>query len=244
MKPPRLPQCIVVLVACSWSITNLHAVPGDPTAFTITLRGHPEWKNMKDVRADLGPRVGISGKTVDLRGGRISGKFLKHPRRSQDESSLAVRIRIKGFTLKNGLVDDIPGGLLVQVPNVTLQNLTFTTAGEDFVSNEKDRSEGLKVLGCRFFNNKKGDKSIQANDARGLVITGNLISGGTTAIRIQKKNAKKQGGRAIIEANRFMGMDTAINAAGKVTVALRNNVFQKVSSEIKIDGSQVKIARD
>ena len=232
---------IFFVAAVSCSAPDVAAAPGARPAYKIALRGRPEWNNMKDVRADLGPDVGISGRIVDLRGALVSGKFLKHPRHSQDESSLGVRIRIAGLTLKNGFLDDIPGGLMVQVPGVTLQNLTFTTAGEDFVSNVKDCSDGLRVIGCQFFNSQKGDKSIQANDARGLVVVGNLISRGTTAIRIQKKNAKKQGGRAIVEANRFMEMDTAINAAGKVTVVLRNNVFQSVSSKIKIDGSRVRI---
>jgi len=216
---------------------------GGAPAFTITLRGNPEWKDMKEVRADLGRGVVISGRTVDLQGGRISGKALKHPKNSQNENSVGVRIRIKGFTLKNGFVDDIPGGLIVFAPDVTLQNLTFTQAGEDFVSNEKDRSPGFRVMGCRFFNNKHGDKSIQANDGRGLIVAGNLISGGTTAIRIQKKNARKQGGTAVVEANRFDRVDTAVNAAGRLTVFYRNNVFDRVSTGLKTEGPDVRIVR-
>ena len=212
-------------------------------AFTINLRGRPEWNEMRDVRAALGPRVLISERTVDLRGGRLSGKALKHPRNRQDERSVGLRIRIKGFTLKNGYVEDIPGGVIVMAPQVTLQNLTFNKGGEDFVSNEKDRAEGFRVLGCRFYNRGEGDKSIQANDGRGLVIRGNFIYGGTTAIRIQKKDAKKQGGTAIVESNVFEGMDTAINAAGKVTVLLGDNQLRQVATEISKDGSGVRIVR-
>jgi hypothetical protein len=234
----------LLLLACLCSTTRAAGpMPEAPPTFTITLRGQPTWNRMEEVRADLGPDVLISGRTVDLRGARISGKKLKHPRRPQDENSVGVRIGIKGFTLKNGFVDDIPGGLIAHAPRVTFQNLTFSAAGEDFVSNMRDSSEDFRVLGCRFFNNKKGDKSIQANDARGLVIAGNLICSGTTAIRIQKKNAKKQGGRAIVESNRFHQVNTAVNAAGRVTLFLRNNIYEAVSTELKTDGAGVKLAR-
>ena len=238
-----LPSVLLLLVCLGSTLMAAEPAPEAPPSFTITLRGHPSWNRMEDVRTDLGPHVLITGRTVDLRGARISGKKLKHPRRSQDENSIGVRIGIKGFTLKNGFIDDIPGGLIAHAPRVTLQNLTFSAAGEDFVSNMRDSSEGFRILGCRFFNNKKGDKSIQANDARGLVIAGNLILGGTTAIRIQKKNAKKQGGRAIVEANRFYQVGTAINAAGRVTLLLRNNIYEAVNTELERDGSGVKLAR-
>jgi hypothetical protein len=228
----------LLLLACFGS----QADAADP-AFKISLRGRPAWKSLKDVRADLGPDVLISGKTVDLRGAIITGKFLKHPRNSQDEASVGVRIHIKGLTLKNGFIEDIPGGLIAMAPDVTLQSLTFTRAGEDFVSNEKDRSPGFRVLGCRFFNNKNGDKSIQANDARGLVVSGNLIFGGTTALRIQKKNAKRQGGTAIVEANTFQEVSTAVNAAGSVTILLRANAFKNVRTKITRDGDQVQVVQ-
>jgi len=235
--------CLLLLAGLRSTTRAAGPARETPPPFTIMLRGHPTWNRMEAVRADLGPDVLISGRTVDLRGARISGKKLQHPRRSQDEKSIGVRIGIKGFTLTNGIVDDIPGGLIVHAPHVTFQNLTFSAAGEDFVSNMRDSSEGFRVLGCRFFNSKKGDKSIQANDARGLIIAGNLICSGTTGIRIQKKNAKKQGGHAIVESNRFHEVNTAINAAGRITLVLRNNIYDAVSTELKTDGGGVKLAR-
>ncbi len=233
-------RCLLLLGG--GSAVQAQGVEAGP-AFTIFLRSRIEWDEMKEVRAALGPRVRISGRTIDLRGGCISGKALKHPRQRQDEASVGVRIRIKGFTLQNGYVDDIPGGLIVLAPEVTLRNLTFTRAGEDFVSNAKDNAEGFRVLECRFHNDKNGDKSIQANDGRGLVIQGNYLTGGRTGIRIQKKDARRQGGTAVVEGNFFDSMNTAVNAAGKVTVWLGQNHYRKVWAEIRKDGSGVKVVR-
>jgi hypothetical protein len=47
----------------------------------------------------------------------------------------------------------------------------------------------------------------------------------------------------VVEANRFDRVDTAVNAAGRLTVFYRNNVFDRVSTGLKTEGPDVRIVR-
>jgi hypothetical protein len=195
---------------------------------------------MDDVRRDLGNKVKITGNTVDLMGGKISGRKLKQPSNPQDEGSVGVKIRIKGLTLKNGVAEGIPGGFLCYNEDITFQKIVFLKAGEDFVSNLKDIAPGTRVIDCKFYGNSDSDKLLQGNDGRDFYVKGNTFSSAITGIRVQKKDAKKQGGTAQILNNKFVGIDTAVNAAGNVRVIVRGNSFDGVREKYKTDSDKVK----
>jgi hypothetical protein len=196
---------------------------------------------MQDVQKDLGSKVKITGNTVDLMGGRLSGKNLKHPSNSQDENSVGVKIHIDNFTLKNFIAEDIPGGLVIFSKNVTIQDGLFLCKDqEDAVSNMKDVALGTSIINCKFYGGANNDKLIQGNDGRDLLIKNNKLFNAITGMRIQKRNAVKQGGVANVIGNTFTNVDTAINASGKVTVNTKDNTFNNVREKYKTDSSDVK----
>lgn len=214
------------------------------SSFTTYLKGQPDWESVEDVKRDLGTKVSISGNTVDLKGGKISGKKLKHPSNSQDEGAVGVKIRIKGFTLKNGIIEDLPGGLICYAENITFQNLVVHKIGEDAISNLKDIAKGTRIINCKFYGNANSDKILQGNDGRDFYVRGNLLSSAITGIRVQKKNAQRQGGTAQVIDNQFIGVDTAINAAGEVRVIVKGNTFEKVREKYKTDSDKVKFIEE
>ena len=218
--------------------------PKISTNFTAYVRGEPSWETMDDVRKDLGDKVKISGTTVDLQGGRISGNKLKKPSNSQSENAIGIKIRIKNLTIKNGVIDNLYGGLICYAEDITFQNLTFISIGEDAISNLKDISKGTRVINCKFYGNSASDKILQGNDGRDFYVRGNLISSAITGIRVQKKNAQRQGGTAQVIDNQFIGVDTAVNAAGEVRVIVKGNTFEKVREKYKTDSDKVKFIEE
>lgn len=207
---------------------------------TISLTGEPVWNTMEDVKKAVGSRGRISGKTLDLQGNAISGSKIKKPGSSQNENAIPLRIKIDGFTLKNGIVLKIPGGVVVKADNVTFEKLTFTDIGEDAVSTATDAAPGIRILNCKFYNSSKGDKSIQANDARNAVIDGNFITGGQTAVRLQESSSKSRNVKATVTGNTFEKVPTAVNVNGYTTVTASGNTYKEVAEKWN-GGSHTKI---
>lgn len=188
-----------------------------------------EWNDMEDVRAALkGQPVTISGTTVDLRDCQIKGNKFPKPKDDQDENSVPIHIRINKFTLKNGSISGIPGGIVFKGDKVTFSDLTFVDIGEDALSNMMDQSPNSSVINCKFYNSG-GDKSLQLNDARGAIIKNSFFTGGITAIRLQKKATKIKGIKTKeVSGNTFEDVDTAFNIAGGVKVVASGNTYKNV----------------
>jgi hypothetical protein len=55
--------------------------------------------------------------------------------------------------------------------------------------------------------------------------------------------AAAQAFSAATPAQILVTVNTAINAAGRITLVLRNNIYDAVSTELKTDGGGVKLAR-
>jgi hypothetical protein len=234
-----------VLSSCASSGPGVGVkAPSVTPKYTVFLKGEPEWKTMEDVKKDLkGSGAKIIGTTVDLAGGKISGAKLKHSANQNDEQSIGVKVRIDGFTLKRGMLEDLPGGIIVYAEDVTFEDLIVLKIGEDGLSNGRDVSPNTRIINCKLYGTAQNDKGIQLNDGRGAEIKNCFISGGITGARIQKKAAAKQNGTATVTGNTFKNVDTAINCAGEVTVIFKNNKFEGVNTEAKVDGDGVKIIR-
>lgn len=197
--------------------------------FTIFLTTKTNtWNDMDDVRlACKGKAVRISGTTLDLMGGQISGSKLPQPDNEDDEDSVPLRTRIPGFTLMNGSVRGIPGGIVFREKGCTFTDLIFLQIGEDALSNIVDDSPNSAIKRCSFFG--ASDKSGQWNDARNLVVEDCLFVGGITGCRIQKSSTKYKGIKVkSFKRNRFVSCDTAVNCSGGVTMTAENCKYEDV----------------
>lgn len=134
------------------------ALPPPPqipdSAPRIYLRdGDLNWNTLDAVRRAVKGSGTIRENTLDLRG-VLDGSKITHPRNPQEETALGVRIGIPGFTLINGWVNDIPGGLIVNAKACRFNNLTFLKPGEDFLSTGKDGT-GIQITDSEFWNDRR-----------------------------------------------------------------------------------------
>lgn len=191
------------------------------------------WPNMEAViRACKGKPVKISGTTLDLNGCQISGTKLPQPDNEDDEGAVPLRINIKGFTLKNGSIRGIPGGIIFRRENASFLDLVFLDVGEDAISNILDDSPNATIKGCSFWG--ASDKQIQMNDARGLTLDNNEIHGGITGARLQKRNGKyKKPKTKSVKNNKFFNVDTAFNLSGDIQVTASGNIYSGVKTRVK-----------
>jgi hypothetical protein len=187
-----------------------------------------DWNTPDDILlACKGKPIILNGKTLDLNGCTLSGFRLPHPRDKQDETALPLRLRLPGFTLKNGIIRDIPGGIWCRGKAITLSSLTFLEIGEDACSNDMDTSPDWSVLDCTFTG--ATDKSIQANDGRGLSLRNNTITGGITGVRIQKKATRyKNSTTRLLLNNKFINCQTAWNIAGGIIARAAENSYKNI----------------
>lgn len=189
------------------------------------------WDTIADVKkAMAGAPVSLTGNTLDLKGCEISGKKLKRYPDIQDERNEPIRNNIQGFTLRNGIVSNSPGGIVGKADLQRYKSLTFLGIGEDALSNIMDKAEGFVVDGCKFYG--ATDKSIQLNDARNATVTGNYVTGGITAVRLQKTGGKtKRPKTKTVSGNTFENVRTAWNISGGVIVKASNNTYKNVGQK-------------
>ncbi len=191
------------------------------------------WRTMDDVvKACKGKPVKISGTVLDLNDCQIVGTKLPQPKNDDDEGSIPLRINIPGFTLCHGSTRGIPGGILFREKGARFLDLLFLDIGEDGLSNIMDDSEDAIIRGCSFWG--ASDKSVQLNDARGLIFEKNDIHGGITGVRLQKKATKYQNikTRSLVY-NRFFDVDTAWNCSGAVLAKGLENQYHNVRLRVK-----------
>lgn len=221
-----------LVTACSTGAGGMNAVlpPGLDTSskWTTYLRGEPTFYEFDKLVEAIGPRATVRGKVIDLNGGKISGDKLKKPKDRNDEDAVALRIRIAGVTIKNGIIDRIPGGIVVGRDDCTFENLIFRNIGEDALSNNTDKSANMRVIGCTFLNDSGGDKSAQWNDGRDGLARNNYFTGGITGIRVQESTGKAKNVKFRSEGNVFRNVPTAHNVDGDTVVTARGNEYHNV----------------
>lgn len=204
---------------------------------TYYLQGEsPEWNTLSQLKEDLNGIATLSGKVLDFKGNGLSGKKLKKPSNSQNEKSIPLRIRIPSLHVKNAVISDVPGGLVLFADGIKFTSCIFTNIGEDAISNQMDKSKNFQLTGCKFYGKRSNDKLGQFNDGRGLIVTGCYFTGGITALRIQDKDAKSRKGTAKVYNNIFESVDTAINASPDITVETKGNTYKDVRHEFVGDG--------
>ena len=210
--------------------SNGTAAPKVDPPSTIYLSGEPVWRTLDDVKLATGSKGKLIGNVLDLMGCAISGKRIKHPKNSQDEKSLPLRIYIKGFTIRNGIIRDIPGGIVLMSDNCKLQDLLFIDPGEDYVSTPKDSAQSTEITRCKFYN-RNGDKAGQLNDARKAKVIDCYFTGGQTALRIQESTSKSRGVTVTVTDCVFDDVPTGVNVDGYTTVTSSGNTFKGVAKK-------------
>lgn len=190
-----------------------------------------EWTSFKAIQKALRGHATVAGNTVDLHGKCISGLNLDRSGNRDSEKAAGIRINNMSFNLVNGWIDNIPGGIKVLSPYCKFENLIFTGPGEDFLSTVGLDAIGIKIVKCEFWNDKKGDKSIQLNQAKDAVLNGVKIVGGITGIRIQKDSYETPDVTARMRWMNFIGCQTGLNVAGQATVRMIESRFQSVGQK-------------
>ncbi len=202
-----------------------------PAALIYPVTKTATWKDMDDVRmACKGKPVKITGTTLDLQGCQIIGTKLKSYGEN-DERNEPLRINIPGFTMKNGSLRKMPGGVVFRKPKQSYLNLDFLDVGEDALSNIKDDSPDATIRHCRCYG--ASDKSFQLNDADGLTFENNYATGGITGVRLHTKESKNKAAKTrSVKNNTFEQIETGFNISGKITVVLSGNKYIKVGKKV------------
>lgn len=235
MKPFIL--SLIVLTSCS-SIGGSHD-GGDASAPMPDYRKPSDGakrymaKNGWDIRdeGDL-PKIGKVSKSGgvivwDLQGAILDGKNQKG-NGDQDESQEPLFRAHTSLVVKNGFVQNNKNSMAFFKGKSGIEKLTFTNIGEDAIVVQPG-AEGLTIKNCEFLNTRDtGDKSIQLNSAKGVVVEGTTIYRGITCIA--GKGAK--GDTLTLKNNKFVGCDTGMNAT-RITVKMVGNTFEKVRLEFK-----------
>ena len=174
--------------------------------------------------ADLAPLLKKTGATfnkvnrtlvVDLKGAILDGKNQAGDGGQSENQEPLFRARVP-LVVKNGFVRNNKDALTFFAPNSGVERLTWLNVGEDAVATG-DGAKNFVVRNCEFLNSKKGDKTVQLNDAAGAEVIGNLIYGGVTGVRIGKVAYTSSSAVASGGSNKFVGVDTAWNV-GKMTL--------------------------
>ena len=212
---------------------KLPSAPKPPSGTdVIYLRENDlDWNSLEKIRAVIGSRGVLTGKTLNLKGCVLDGSKLKHPSNSQNEDAPGVVIDLDGFTLQNGWSRDIPGGIIVKSAGNSFERLKFIEIGEDALSTTGKSATGIRISSCEFWNDGNGDKSVQLNQALGADIRNTKVVGGITGIRVQKDSYKTAGVTCYMKDVEFIGCETGINVAGKATVRLSGGKFTSVKKK-------------
>lgn len=242
MKTILLITC-AALASCSTFSKPEIKPPDYKPAFVSYLRGKPDWRDAGDIRGDLGPKVTIieksGGVILDLNKGEINGSKLEKPGGQQDENAVGVKTRIKNFTIRNGYVKGLPGGIVSFAPDTTFQKLIFTKIGEDAVSNQREIAPRTTVDNCEFYN-FGGDKNLQLNSGNGAIVRNSKFYNGVTSVRIQETETPNNKGESLVENCLFQNVETGVNVGGQNVATLKNNEFKNVDKPF-VKGPKAKV---
>jgi hypothetical protein len=149
-------------------------------------------------------------------------------------------VNIPGFTMKNGSLRKMPGGLIFRKPKQSYLDLVFLDVGEDALSNIRDDSPDATIKRCSCYG--ASDKSFQLNDADGLTFEDNYATGGITGARLHTKESKNKAAKTkSVKNNTFEQIETGWNISGKITVVLSGGKYIKVTKKI-VSGNGAKVS--
>lgn len=238
---------LIPLLFAACVSTSLPPVPkhNKPSGKTYKPKGEWQIRGEKDLEpiTKLGAKVSKSGNVlvVDLQGLTLNGANQKGDGGQSENQAPLFRARVP-LIVKNGFVKNNKNAATFYAPNSGVEKITWLNVGEDAVATY-DGAKNFSVINCEFINNKKGDKSIQLNEADGALIKGNLVYGGITGARIGKVSYSSSKDLAVCENNEFIGTDTAWNV-GKVKLEVKkDNKYTNVRLPFKVtNGGQIKNA--
>lgn len=176
----------------------------------------------------------------DLNGGVLRGdKQSGDGGQSEDQEPL-MRVKIP-LLIKDGFVKNNKDAITFYGPDSGIDRITFLDVGEDAVATSRGAYR-VTVKDSEFINNRKGDKSIQLNEAKDALIDGNLIYSGRTGARIGDSDTTSVKELAKARNNHFIGVDTAYHAS-KITVDVNegSDKYEKVRQKFKTsNGAKIK----
>jgi hypothetical protein len=188
-----------------------------------------DWSSADKIRRALKGKATLDGYRIDLKGAVLDGRRITHPKDSQSEGSLGIRLKVNGITLTNGWVSDIPGGILVMATQCRFTSLKFINIGEDALSTNEDGTN-VTLRSCEFWN-AGGDKAGQMNQALGAVLSDIKIVGGITGLRVQKASYGTPQVTVMVDGIEFIGCECGMNIDGKATVRLHGGKFANVKKK-------------
>lgn len=176
--------------------------------------------DLKDLASKLkGSKYSYNSKTKvytwDLKGGILDGKN-QTGKCDQSENQEPLFRAQMSLVIKNGFIRNAKNAASFYKPDSGVERVTWLNVCEDAVATSKG-AYNFTIRDSQAKNSSKGDKSFQFNEARGLVVEDNLISGGITGMRIGDSNTTQVSQKAYMSGNRFMNVDTAHNLS-KITV--------------------------
>lgn len=198
--------------------------------YRVYMTGEPVFTSMAQLKKAF-PKAVVTGTTIDFKGGEINGKRMKHLSNSQDENNPYLKFAVPKLHMKNFIANDIPGGMTFAAPNCRMTNGIILEVGEDaFSTNE--HGAGLIADKMRIYNTSgEGDKSGQWNSAHDGALLNSYITGGKTALRIEKKGYENKNVRFTSSGNTFEDVVDVHHIAGDTHVTAKKNTYIKVKNK-------------
>jgi hypothetical protein len=226
-------------VSCA-SIQPLAEVPKHRTPQKNAKVFYPkEWNinsvsDLKNVEKTLNAEITKRDEIVilDLKGGIIDGSKQKGNGGQNENQQPLFRSNIP-LIVKNGFVRNNKNAATFNAKDCGVINMTFSDIGEDAVATSR-RAENFVVFNCEFLNSRKGDKSLQLNQADSATIEKNLIFGGITGVRVHESSWATSRSIAYCSENRFVGVDTAWNVSRGTLIVEKKNNYKSVRLPFKV----------
>jgi len=206
--------------------------------------GQWDIKDTSDIPKDVGTLSMKNGVIIwDLKGAILDGEKQKGKLDDNENNEPLFRARVP-LVVKNGFARNVKNAMTFFAKDSGVEKMTFLSCGEDCLATAKGRSSSVRAYGFRaidseFIGRPDSDKKLQANEAKDAVITGNLVYGGVTGMRIGDSDTTQVSDVAVVKNNRFVAVDTAIHAS-KITVQESGNKFESVNTPWKSANGAVK----
>ncbi len=201
-------------------------------------------QDTSDIPKDVGTLSMKNGVLIwDLQGAVLDGEKQKGKLDDNENNEPLFRARVP-LIVKNGFARNVKNAMTFFAKDSGVEKMTFTDCGEDCIATAKGRSSSVRAYGFRVTDSEiigrsSGDKSLQLNEAKDSVVSGNTIYGGVTCMRIGDSDTTQVSDVATVKNNRFVGCDTALNAS-RISVIESSNKYEGVNTPWKASNGAVK----